>query len=131
MSFRCTADRGIARHVRDGFSTERADPDRAADPRRGPGRFDARVPAADHHYIEFSHQLPAMHHWISFNAAEDTENYENTEVAYRITRLGRSTEAMIGGARVPRTSRWPRKITSRYKSARRCDAAGRRWCVSQ
>ena len=48
MSLRRAANRRIARHVRDGFSSERAESDAAAQLRRRPRGFDARVPAADH-----------------------------------------------------------------------------------
>ena len=51
MSLRRAADRRIARHVRDGFSSERAQSDAAAEPRRRPRRLDAGVPGADHYYI--------------------------------------------------------------------------------
>ena len=48
MSLRRAANRRIARHVRDGFSSERAQSDAAAQLRRRPRGLHARVAAADH-----------------------------------------------------------------------------------
>ena len=47
MSLSRAADRGIARHVRDGFSSERAQADAASELRRRPRGLDAGVPGAD------------------------------------------------------------------------------------
>jgi hypothetical protein len=51
MSLRGAADRWITRHVRDGFSIERAQTNAAANPGRGPRSFDAGVSCADHYHI--------------------------------------------------------------------------------
>ena len=52
MTLRRAADRGIARHVRDGVRRQRAQPDVRAEPRRGIRRFAARVTGADHDDVE-------------------------------------------------------------------------------
>ena len=51
MSLRRAADRRIARHVRDGFSSERAQSDAAAELRRRPRGLDAGVAGADDNHI--------------------------------------------------------------------------------
>jgi hypothetical protein len=48
MSLRRAANRGIARHVRDGVARHRADRDVAAHPGRRPRGFDAGVSRPDH-----------------------------------------------------------------------------------
>jgi len=51
MSLCSPANSGIARHVRDGFSTERAQSHAPPHPRRRPRRLDAGMPGADDNYI--------------------------------------------------------------------------------
>ena len=52
MALRRAADRGIARHVRDGVRRQRAEPDVRAETRRGVRRLAARVTRADHDDVE-------------------------------------------------------------------------------
>ncbi len=51
MSFGRATNRGITRHVCDGFSSESAESDAAAEPGRCPGSFNAGVAGADDYYI--------------------------------------------------------------------------------
>jgi hypothetical protein len=51
MTLRRAADRWIARHVPDGFTSEGAQADGAAQLRRGPRGLHACVPATDDDYI--------------------------------------------------------------------------------
>jgi hypothetical protein len=55
MPLRRAANRRIARHVRHGFSTERADADATTQACRGPGRLDAGMAAADYDDIKITH----------------------------------------------------------------------------
>ena len=52
MTLGGAADRGIARHVRDGAVRQRADRDACAQPRRRPRRLDPGVAGADHDDVE-------------------------------------------------------------------------------
>jgi hypothetical protein len=58
VTLRRAANRGIARHVRNGVSTESAQPDASPQSRRRPCGFHAGVAAADHDDIEINHQFP-------------------------------------------------------------------------
>jgi hypothetical protein len=51
MSLRRAANGGIARHVRDGFSSESTQADAASESRRSVRGLDAGVSRADHYYI--------------------------------------------------------------------------------
>ena len=53
MAFSGSSDGRIARHQRDGVGRQRAQPDRAAESRRGPCGLDASVPRSDDDDIQF------------------------------------------------------------------------------